>query len=298
METKQQKQQLLVKHLETQNGDFELDISPEFCGWTYCGLKILNLQPNEKKSFYFENYELCVLPMSGFDITVTIENKDYLLRGRENPFSTTTDFIYLPLNTKFDITSRTAAKIAFPMTKCSRKFDVEFVPAEKVRVELRGGGQATRQINNFCSPSTFNNAHKICSVEVYTPEGNWSSYPPHKHDTESENEAQLEEIYYFYFEDPKGFALHRTYTKDGEIDATETIRTGDVFLIPRGYHGPTVAAPGYHLYHINVMAGPSEKRSMAFCDDPDYKWIRDEWSQGKIPKDQRLPICKGGCPEA
>jgi 5-deoxy-glucuronate isomerase len=289
------KQKLLYRHLETQNNNFELDITPEIAGWQYSGLKILKIEPNKSTTFHFDSYELCILPLNIKQITVTVNSKEYILQGRNDIFKEVSDFIYIPLNTKFEIHSLNGGLLALPLAKASKQYEVAYVPSSQVRVELRGAGQASRQINNFFSPSSFENADKLCVVEVFTPAGNWSSYPPHKHDTQSENEAQLEEIYYFRTDDPKGFAFHRTYTKDGDLDETETVRHGDLFLVPKGYHGPTVTAPGYNLYYLNVLAGPAEKRSMQFCDDPDYHWIRDSWNDEKI--DDRLPMSQGGCPE-
>jgi 5-deoxy-glucuronate isomerase len=287
------KQQLLFRHLETKNDDFELDITPEKAGWKYSGLKVLNLDAGSKKTFKFPEYELCILPMKAKNTQVTIEGKEYTLEGRDDPFKEVSDFIYIPLGVEFEIYAPNGGKYAFPFSKCSKKFEVEYIKREKVKMEVVGAGQATRQRNNFCTPSSFTGCHKLCALEVFTPAGNWSSYPPHKHDTETEKEAEMEEIYYFLLDDPKGFAFHKTYTKDGSIDATETVRSGDVFLVPRGYHGPCVTPPGYNLYYLNVMAGPAEGRRMNFCDDPDYEWVRPSWDGEE--KDKRLPMSKGGC---
>ncbi|MGH9066388.1 MAG: 5-deoxy-glucuronate isomerase, partial [Acidimicrobiales bacterium] len=143
------------------------------------------------------------------------------------------------------------------------------------------------QVNNFLEPDAFP-ADKLVAVEVITPAGNWSSYPPHKHDENREGEAVLEEIYYFEISSPEGFAVQRLYTGDGEIDLCEPVGTGDVVLIPRGYHGPSMAAPGYDLYYLNVLAGPGEERTMAFCDDPAHHWVRRTW--GSEDPDPRLPL--------
>jgi 5-deoxy-glucuronate isomerase len=289
---------LLYKHLELKNNDFELDLTPEVAGWTYCGLKLLRLKAKESVQFNFVEYEICILPLSAVNTKITVGEKEYILNGRQSVFAQVSDFIYLPLNTKFEIFSEEGGLLAIPFSKCTEKFEIEYVPSDNVRVELRGSGRSSRQINNFCSPSSFPNAHKLCSVECITPAGNWSSYPPHKHDTTSECEAELEEVYFFMTDDPKGFAFHRTYTLDGSIDATETVRNGDLFLVPKGYHGPTVTPPEYNLYHLNVLAGPAEKRSMQFCDDPEYHYMREDWNdEKKYPRDERLPLSKGGYPE-
>jgi 5-deoxy-glucuronate isomerase len=185
------------------------------------------------------------------------------------------------------LTSSDGCRLALPSARATHRLDPAYGPAAGVPVEVRGAGQATRQVNNFLAPEAFP-ADRLVAVEVLTPEGNWSSYPPHKHDTASECEAVLEEIYYFRIGGRGGFGLHRTYSTDGDIDATVTVRDGDVFLIPRGYHGPCVAAPGYPMYYLNVLAGPAPERTMQFCDDPTHHWVRDSWAH-QAP-DPRCPL--------
>jgi 5-deoxy-glucuronate isomerase len=142
-------------------------------------------------------------------------------------------------------------------------------------------------VNNFCAPDAFA-ADRLIAVEVLTPGGNWSSYPPHKHDVESERESQLEEIYYFEVAGG-GPAYQRVYPSrdDAPIDVCAEVHSGDAVLIPHGYHGPSMAAPGYDLYYLNVMAGPGE-RVWRFCDDPAHAWIRNTWADE--PVDPRLPM--------
>jgi 5-deoxy-glucuronate isomerase len=142
-------------------------------------------------------------------------------------------------------------------------------------------------VNNFASPDTFA-CDKLVAVEVLTPGGNWSSYPPHKHDTAGEGEAELEEIYYFEVAG-QGLGYQRVYSSErGRIDTLAEVSSGDVVLVPYGYHGPSMAAPGYDLYYLNVLAGPAGERSMAFCDDPRHTWIRSSWDGQEI--DPRLPF--------
>jgi 5-deoxy-glucuronate isomerase len=144
-------------------------------------------------------------------------------------------------------------------------------------------------------PDVFDGADKLICCEVLTPDGNWSSYPPHKHDASPECEVDNEEIYYFrvgriggvaYSSD--GYAVHRTYTDDRSIDETVIVHDGDVFLVPAGYHGPCVAPPGYPLYYLNVMASDSGPRKLAFTDDPPQHWIRATWDGMAL--DPRLPM--------
>ncbi len=166
-------------------------------------------------------------------------------------------------------------------------------PAEDVPIELRGAGLASRQVNNFAAPQAFE-ADRIIAVEVLTPDGCWSSYPPHKHDVDDgEREIALEEIYYFEVQagpDGPGFGYQRVYGsgQGREIDVLQEVRQGDTILVPHGYHGPSMAAPGYHLYYLNVMAGAGEERAWRFSDDPEHAWIRATWESLEI--DPRLPL--------
>jgi 5-deoxy-glucuronate isomerase len=154
-----------------------------------------------------------------------------------------------------------------------------------VAVEVRGRGASTRQINQLL-PAEVTGPERLIVVEVITPDGNWSSYPPHKHDEAGEAECPLEEIYYFRFDRPGAFGFHRTYSKDGAIDATVTVRDGDAFLVPRGYHGPCAAAPGYPMYYLNVMAGPGPRAWMV-TTDPDHSWLGESWADQE--PDPRVP---------
>jgi 5-deoxy-glucuronate isomerase len=207
-----------------------------------------------------------------------------------------TDFAYLPMDAEARISSPGGGRFALPSALAGRRLEPAYGPAGEVPVELRGAGQASRQVNNFLAPDAFP-ADRLVAVEVLTPGGNWSSYPPHKHDQQRPpEEAQLEEIYYFEIArsagGSPGLGFHHLYTADGEINLTETVADGDVVLIPRGYHGPSVAAPGYHMYYLNVLAGPAPQRTMAFCDDPAHGWVRASWA-GQ-PVDPRLPLTGPG----
>ncbi len=273
------------------DGSDPVHIDPSRAGWDYSGLRVLRLEPGIPRQIDLGQMEGGVLPLSG-SYRVTVAGNTYELAGRASVFTAVGDFLYLPLGTTATLVSDVGGEVAIPMARASRSFPVRYVPAGEVSVEVRGAGQATRQINNFASAGSFEGADKLIAVEVITPAGNWSSFPPHKHDEHTDTEVPLEEIYYFRIDNRRGtgdgFGLHRTYTRDGEIDATVTVRDGDVFLIPRGYHGPCVAAPGYHMYYLNVMAGPLDERAWMICDDPAHAWVKDEW-QHQEP-DPRLPL--------
>jgi 5-deoxy-glucuronate isomerase len=271
-----------------------LSLDPGDTVLSWCGLDVIDLAPGESYTFATRTNERAVVPAWGA-VTVEVEQHCFELRDRTHVFHATSDWCYLPIDTEVRITSSTGAQVAVTSAVAEKRFDPVMMMAESVPVELRGAGQASRQLNNFMAPEVFDGAHRLMCVEVLTPDGNWSSYPPHRHDGEGECTVNNEEIYWFrigtadhggYSSD--GFAMHRTYTDDGEVDVNVAVYDGDAFTIPRGYHGPCVAAPGYPLYYLNVLAGPSADRSMAFCDDPTHHWIRDTWKDMAV--DARLPM--------
>jgi 5-deoxy-glucuronate isomerase len=269
-------------------------ITPESAGWTYCGLRVVSLEAGASRTLATGTDEVAVLPLAG-SATVEVDGRRFDLAGRRSVFDRVTDWAYVPIESELRLSTANGAELALASARATRRFDPAHVPAADVPVEIRGAGQATRQVTNFLAPGAFDGVDRLIAVEVLTPEGNWSSYPPHKHDDTPGSLANNEEIYYFRVgregsveTSSEGFALHRTYTADGSIDETVVVRDGDVFLVPRGYHGPCVAPPGYPLYYLNVMAGPNPERTMAIVDDPPYAWIRGTWDG--MPVDPRCPM--------
>jgi 5-deoxy-glucuronate isomerase len=276
---------LYLRAGETADGPFTLNITPERAGWTYSGLKVLELAPGQQHTWTTDDDELIILPLSG-QATVTCEGEAFDLAGRKSVFDRVTDFCYAPRDATVTVASDEGGVFALPSARCTRKLTPRYGAADEVPVELRGAGQASRQVNNFCSPEAFE-CDRLIAVEVLTPGGNWSSYPPHKHDQQGPEETELEEIYYF---ETEGLAYQRVYgTAERPIDVLAEVGTGDVVLIPHGWHGPSIAAPGYDLYYLNVMAGPVRK--WLFCDDPAHAWIRGTWRDQAV--DPRLPITDG-----
>jgi 5-deoxy-glucuronate isomerase len=270
-------------------------VNPESAGWQRCGLRVVRLAPGASRVLASGVEELAVLPLSGAGCTVEVEGRRFELAGRESVFARISDWAYVPIDAEVRISSAGGCELALASARATRRFDPSHVEAGDVPVELRGAGQATRQLANFMVPDVFDGADKLICCEVLTPDGNWSSYPPHKHDASPECEVDNEEIYYFrvgriggvaYSSD--GYAVHRTYTDDRSIDETVIVHDGDVFLVPAGYHGPCVAPPGYPLYYLNVMASDSGPRKLAFTDDPPQHWIRATWEGMAL--DPRLPM--------
>jgi 5-deoxy-glucuronate isomerase len=276
----------------TAEGAFSLVVTPEQAGWAYSGLRVLELDPGAAHSFQSGGEELLVLPLAG-SCTVECESRRLELAGREGVFTGVTDFAYVPRDAEARISSSAGGRFALPSALATSRLDPAYGPAEDVPVELRGAGQASRQVNNFCAPEAFP-ADKLIAVEVITPGGNWSSYPPHKHDEQHEDEVALEEIYYFEIAGDGGIGYQRVYSSgpDRQVDVCAEVRGGDVVLVPYGYHGPSMAAPGYDMYYLNVMAGPSQDRVWRFCDDPAHAWIRGTWAEQAV--DPRLPMIGPG----
>lgn len=276
-------------------GDLQVSLTPDDAGWTYTGLMVVLLQPGVERSINLGGNEAVVLPLSVTDLTVTVDGEPFAVEGRVSVFDRVTDFVYAPRGSVVQLAAPGGGDVAVATAKCERRLTARYGRADDVAIELRGAGPSTRQVNNFLSPDVWPHADKLMCVELITPDGNWSSYPPHRHDDSPECPVNNEEIYYFriglagtsdYSDD--GFGLHRTYTPDGSIDVNVVVRDGDVFCVPRGYHGPCIAAPGYPMYYLNVLAGPGGARSMAFCDDPTHHWVRESWEGMAI--DPRCPV--------
>lgn len=269
-------------------------VTPETAGWTYSSLRVAHLAPGDEVSVSTGDEEWLIVPLAG-GCEVSCAGQKLTLTGRIDVFDRVTDFAYVPRRTQVALTSAAPARIALAGALAQHDYPVRYGAAEDVSVEIRGAGQATRQVNNFASPAQFETA-KVTAVEVLTPGGNWSSYPPHKHDRAGDGEAELEEIYYFEVAGADGHVsddavgYQRVYASDSEraIDVLTDVHTGDVVTVPYGYHGPSMACPGYDLYYLNVLAGPAEERSMAFCDDPAHAWIRGSWDG--MPIDPRVPM--------
>ena len=228
--------------------------------------------------------ELAIVALSGV-FSVTSSRGEWLGVGqRETVFGGLPYTLYLPIKTTFTVRADSACDLAFCYCKADEEYPARLVTPAHVGIEIRGGGNATRQINSMLPPGFL--AQRLMVVEVFTPAGNWSSYPPHKHDVHNPpDEVDLEEIYYYRMERPEGYAIQKVYTADRRIDETMTVRDGDLVLVPEGYH-PVVAAHGYNVYYLNALAGSA--RSMACSDDPDYAWVKNSWKE----KDPRLPMVK------
>jgi 5-deoxy-glucuronate isomerase len=272
-------------------GPYALEITPESAGWGWSSLRVLELPAGAEHTLRTGADEVVVVPLSG-DLVVRCEGETLELAGRTDVFAGPTDFAYLPLDSEAVLRSPHGGRFALCGARARRRLPVRYGPAAGVPVELRGAGRCSRQVHNFATAGVFD-ADAIIACEVITPGGNWSSYPPHKHDETSDAESELEEIYYFEVaagpQGQPGLAYQRVYgTAERPIDVLAEVRDRDAVLIPHGWHGPSIAAPGHDLYYLNVMAGPGPERAWRIVDDPEHAWIRGTWDGEQV--DPRLPL--------
>ncbi|PZT71061.1 5-deoxy-glucuronate isomerase [Streptomyces sp. SW4] len=281
---------------KTANGPYSVDITPGTAGWGHAALRVLDLPPGGSHTFDTGDSEWIVLPLGG-GCAVTAEDDSgratFPLHGRPDVFSAVTDFAYVPRDARATVSSPGGGRFALTGARCARRLPARYQPASAVPVELRGTGTCSRQVNNFGAAGVFA-CDKLIAVEVLTPGGNWSSFPPHKHDEHRPGEESvLEEIYYFAFaghDGTPGLGYQRV-SPSGQgrgTDVLAEVRDGDVVLIPDGWHGPSMAVPGHHMYYLNVMAGPEDERAWLIRDHPDHAWIRGTWPEQSV--DPRLPL--------
>jgi 5-deoxy-glucuronate isomerase len=271
------------------SGPYEVDVTPESAGWGYSSLRIISLEPEGSQRFDTDADEVIVLPLSGA-VVVEVDDARCELDGRSSVFAGPTDLAYVGAGKAVTLRSSTGGRFALCGARSQSTLPLRYLAASQIPVELRGAGQSSRQVRNFGTPDSLE-AAKIIACEVITPAGNWSSYPAHKHDEASESESELEEIYYFEIaagpNGQPGFGFMRTSSSpDHTIELLEEVHDRDLVLVPYGWHGPCVAAPGFDMYYLNVMAGPGSERAWKISDHPDQAWVRGTWESQEI--DPRL----------
>ena len=264
-------------------------MTPESAGWGYTSLKIVSLDAAGTHSFTTGDDELILLPLGGA-AQVEIDGSQLELRGREDVFAGPTDFAYAGIGQVVTLRSECGGRFALCGARTDRFLPPRYLSADTVPVELRGAGPSSRSVRNFGIPGVLD-ASKIIACEVITPAGNWSSYPAHKHDETTETESELEEIYYFEIaagpQGQPGLGFMRTSSSPGrQIEVLEEVHDRDTVLVPYGWHGPCVAAPGFDMYYLNVMAGPGAERAWKISDNPNQAFVRESWTSSAI--DPRL----------
>jgi len=278
---------LLMKSSQAKEGIYQ-EILAEDAGWEFLNFNARILKKGQVwKGFTGEN-EFGIILLSG-DYSVKTDQGNWKTRnGRKHVFDGIAHTLYLSRNTEFELIAESEVlDIALGWCETTEDHPAQFKEPTKSVIEIRGGDNATRQINSLIEPGF--DCQRLVSVEVYTPSGNWSSFPAHKHDERILDndgnliEARLEETYFYKTDKPQGYAIQQIYTGDRSLDEIAVARNNDVVMVPKGYH-PVVAGHGYNIYYLNFLTGSDQ--SLANTNDPDHEWIYDSWSG----KDSRIPL--------
>ena len=262
----------------------QVALTPQRAGWDYVGFVVRQIASGDSFRGRTGRNEVCLVLLSGLaTVRWSPDQQTGVQIGpRRDVFSEYPHAVYLPPGTAFELRATRATEVAECRSPTSKRFPARVIRPADCGFEVRGGGNATRQIIDILPPSAA--ADRLLVCEVLTPAGNWSSYPPHKHDRHRPPvEADLEETYYYRFTGRDGYGIQRLYSSDGRSDQLLRVADGDLVLIRDGYH-PFVAAPGWDAYYLNTLAGSF--RSMAAIDDPPYAHLRANWP----PPDPRVPM--------
>lgn len=268
-------------------GEYQ-QLTKEEAGWEFLNFNARLMKQGEVWNWNTGENE-CAIILLGGNFSIRTDKGNWKTRnGRRDVFSGIAHTVYLSQNTDFSLTAESEIlDIACGWCETDEDHPAYFKTPEEVEIEIRGGDNATRQINSLLQPGF--DCHRLVSVEVYTPSGNWSSFPAHKHDQRVLDqqgnvvEARLEEIYFYKLDKPEGYAIQQVYTKDRSLDEMMRVRNNEIVMVPRGYH-PVVAEHGYNCYYLNFLTGSDQ--SLAYSTDPEHEWIYDSWKS----VDDRVPL--------
>lgn len=278
--------------------DVVVEVTPELAGWDTISFQVRRLAAGRTWSFQTDAHELALVMLGGAVDVDTNRGRWQGVGRRTDVFAGLPHVLYLPPQTDLVVAAIMDCEFAIAWVAADEDHAPVLITPADVEIEIRGGDHATRQINRIMPPGFP--CQRLVVVEVYTPAGNWSSYPPHKHDVHTVGadgallQADLDEIYYYKIDRREGYALQRVYTDADSplhragfpIDAAVIARHDDVVLIPEGYH-PVASPVGYTTYYLNVLAGSAQ--SLAAQDDPAYAWIKESYQT----IDPRVPIYRG-----
>jgi 5-deoxy-glucuronate isomerase len=287
---------LIRPSVDVRDPERVLSITPESAGWDYISFEVRRLSPGKAWSFTTAENELALVSLTGRFSVKSSRGSWENVGEREDVFKGAAHALYLPRRTDFVVTAETACEFAVTWVPTDEDHKPWLIEPKNTKIAIRGGDHAIRQINDLLPPGSP--VHRLVLVEVYTPSGNWSSYPPHKHDVHitapdgSLVEADLEEVYYYKIDRPEGYALQWVYTDENSpmqkagapIDAVVRAENDCAVLVPEGYH-PVSSPPGYTTYYLNVLAGTAQ--SLANQDDPRFTWVKNSY---KTTEDNRLPV--------
>jgi 5-deoxy-glucuronate isomerase len=258
-----------------------LSVTPEDAGWETIGFSVRRLAQGDAWTGNTGPHEVALIVLGG-RLTIDWGEGARTIGKREHVFAGYPYAVYLPCRTSFEVRAGTLAELAEARAPSGKTFRPRVIAPADVESEIRGGGDMTRQISRIIKPE--HEADRLMINEVYTPGGNWSSYPPHKHDTHNPpHELAMDEFYYFRTDHPDGYGLLRQYNAAGTVDDTVTVHDGDLVALRKGYH-LVAAPPGFGVYYLAVLAGVT--RSMAASTDPRYAHL----TRNQGPPDPRVPL--------
>ena len=265
-----------------------IHINPENAGWQNLSFAARELEPGDRWEHNTGENELALVILGGQCTVLSSRGKWESIGSRPDVFSGMPYTLYLPRRTEFQVEAlNTPLDFAYGWAPTDQDHSPELVTPEQVEIEIRGGDNFTRQINSMIPPGF--DCHRLVVVEVYTPSGNWSSYPGHKHDRHTVGEegelleADLEEVYFYKINKSAGYAYQRVYNDDKSLDELILVRDSHAVLVPEGYH-PVVSPPGYTTYYLNFLAGSAQ--ALTASDDPNHVWVKDYWKE----RDPRVPV--------
>ena len=261
---------LLIKPQQPDDQGCVINVTPQSAGWQCVGFSVHQLSPGAGVQSLQAQRETCVVILTGTVDVVAGEYSFAAIGIRHSVFEDISPAaVYVPANTAIEITARTPAQVALCTAPGANNHPPRLISEQAINQEIRGAGTNLRKVRGILPQTEA--ADSLLIFEVITPGGNWSSYPPHKHDSDRiPQESALEETYYHLLNPSQGFAFQRVYTDDRSLDETMSVEHGDCVLVPKGYH-PVGAAHGYDLYYLNVMAGP--RRQWIFHNDPAHEWM-------------------------
>lgn len=245
-------------------------ISADGAGWKYVGFSAFLLNEDKNSRHETHGQEVCLVLLSGRASISCNSFSKTAIGDRDSVFSQTPPYaVYFPPGETFEIRALTNIEYTLSSAPAQGKYPARIIKPDECEYKPRGEGTNLRLICNILFDDQA--AEHLLVVEVITPSGHWSSYPPHKHDSDVPgSESLLEETYYHRLNPPQGYVLQRVYTDDRSIDESLVAVDRSVVLVPRGYH-PVGVPHGYESYYLNTMAGP--KREWIFRNDPDHEWI-------------------------
>jgi 5-deoxy-glucuronate isomerase len=269
--------------LPVDQGGELLSLPRDAAQWEWMSFFVRRLLPGESYRTRLENEEAAFVVLGG-TCSADWGRGPQIIGRRKDVFDGFPYTLYLPSGNGVTLVGQTTCEIAECRVPSSAHLQPKLITPSEVATSLRGGSNASRQIVDIMPPAFP--ADRLMVIEVYTPGGNWSSYPPHKHDVHNPpTEVDLDEIYYYRIRQREGFAFQHLYSKENPAGRILQTRDGDTVLVRSGFH-PVVAGPGYDIYYLNFLAGSA--RALAVTEDPQHVWIRESWKQ----TDPRLPLIK------